>query len=213
MNDALLVLVGDPARSESTQWPLVDGSVLGRSPDAAISFDLAQLSRAHARFERTATGWAVVDLGSHNGTFIDGEPVTTEPRVLLEGDVLVFAGVLSLRFTDPLATPMAPRIGRLHGLWIDPDTDAVWVDARLLEPALSPRQLTLLRMLDAAQGEVVERAAIVETVWSDVAAEGVSDQAIDGLIKRLRARLHELDTAVGIDVVRGRGLRLQNPDI
>lgn len=212
MNDAALALVGT-AEEGATTWPLTDGAVLGRSPAADIPIDVGQLSRAHARFQHTPSGWTIVDLGSHNGTFVDGRPLGAEPCPLNDGDQIVFAGALTVRFVDLLATPMAPRIGRLHGLWIDPETSAVWVDAQRLDPPLSDRQLDLLRLLESADGELVDRGDIVAHVWRDVAADGVSDQAIDALIKRVRSRLSDLGDSTRIEVVRGRGLRLVNPQI
>lgn len=210
MNEAFLELVDD-TDSTTTRWPLIDGGVLGRSPDAAISLQVAEVSREHARFEQRPNGWWIVDLDSHNGTFVGGKAVGTEPLRLKSGDTIVLAGSVELRFVDVLATPMAPRIGRLHGLWIDPESRAVWVDAQRVDPPLSARQLDLLQMLYDAEGDVVDRPSVVAKVWEDVAAEGVSDEAVSALIKRLRGRLGDYETTLThIEVIRGRGLRFVN---
>jgi DNA-binding winged helix-turn-helix (wHTH) protein len=98
-------------------------------------------------------------------------------------------------------------------VWIDTETDAVWVDATRVEPPLSARQLALVKLLDANAGEVVSRTTIVDQVWADVAADGVSDEAVAALIKRLRSRLREGPTGVDyVDVIKGRGIRLRRPD-
>lgn len=210
MIDAYLELV-DGTDATATRWPLVDGSIIGRSASASISVAVPEMSREHARFERRPNGWRVVDLDSHNGTFVAGERVGAEPVRVTDGTEIVLAGAIAVRFIDVIATPMAPRIGRLSGLWIDPETDAVWVDAKRIEPPLSARQVDLLKLLYEADGEIVNRITVVDTVWSDVAAEGVSDEAVAALIKRLRGRLGEYETDLThIDVVRGRGLRLLN---
>ncbi|MEM7274069.1 MAG: FHA domain-containing protein [Actinomycetota bacterium] len=191
----------------------VDGPVvLGRVRESDITFDLPAVSRAHAEIGPRAGAWWVRDLGSRNGTFLNGAAIGADPVRIGEGDVIVLAGAVTLTFHDPAATPIAPRIGRLSGVWIDPESDAVWVDATRIEPPLSPRQLDLLRLLDTRVGEIVTRAEIVAIVWADAAASGVSDEAVTALIKRLRSRLRETPVPTDhLQVVKGRGVRLTRP--
>jgi pSer/pThr/pTyr-binding forkhead associated (FHA) protein len=51
--------------------------VLGRSGDVDIPLDDAGVSRRHAEIHVVDGRVRVVDLGSTNGTFVDGERVTT----------------------------------------------------------------------------------------------------------------------------------------
>ena len=143
-------------------------SVIGRAPDNEIPIDAAAVSRRHAAIRRTAHGYLLADLDSRNGTFVNGERLDGQPQPLRDGDEIVIAGVETLRFVDPLATPMAPAIGRLTGVWIDPDSRAVWVDAQPLEPPLSERQQILLELLAEHEDSLVDRQTIIETVWADV---------------------------------------------
>ena len=187
--------------------------VIGREADCDIAIAAQAISRRHARISRASHGWMLEDLDSSNGTFVNGERLETTAQPLRDGDEVVLAGRISLRFSDPQATPMAPAIGRLVGIWIDPDTSAVWVDAQPVEPPLSQRQQALLQLLADNYGEIVTRQVIVEQVWADVAAEGVSSEAIDALVKRLRNRIRPLELhGQWIDVQRGRGIRLIDPD-
>jgi DNA-binding winged helix-turn-helix (wHTH) protein len=58
----------------------------------------------------------------------------------------------------------------------------------------------------------VSRQELVSTVWGDEQSAGVSDQALDALIRRLRDRIADLDPSHQyIVTVRGHGLRLDNP--
>lgn len=52
-----------------------DLTVAGRHPDADIFLDDVTVSRKHAEFLRTASGFSVRDLGSMNGIFVAGERV------------------------------------------------------------------------------------------------------------------------------------------
>ncbi len=198
-----------PAFDGGRRWEITGPTVIGRSAVADVTLALPALSRQHVELVAVAGRLAVRDLGSRNGTAINGRPIGDEPVTLVDGDELVLGGSVALRFTDPMATPIRPRLGRLHGVWIDPDTDVVWLDARPLDPPLSPRQLALLRLLHDAEGDVVSRQRIVEAVWSDAEAEGVSDEAVAALIKRLRQRLADAGGTEQVEVVRHRGLRLR----
>ena len=65
----------------------LDGPLtIGRSPDCDVSLHDIQLSRRHCRLERTRDGWVISDLGSKNGTVIDGREV--DRHVLRPGEVI-----------------------------------------------------------------------------------------------------------------------------
>lgn len=207
---AFLEMVGSPGDSPG-RWELGARTAVGRTASGDVTVPLAEVSRHHATIERRTHGFVITDEGSRNGTFINGERLGDDARRLNDADEIVLGGVVTLKFVDDMATPMAPQIGRLHGIWIDPETSAVWLDAQRVEPPLSDRQLGLLRMLYDADGAVVTRQAIIEQVWSDVAAEGVTDQAVSALVKRTRGRLAEYESSVRhIEIVKTRGIRLRN---
>ena len=64
---------------------------VGRLPDASISLNDANVSRRHAEFRAQATSFVVVDLGSTNGTKVNGIRINGE-QVLNEGDIISFGG-------------------------------------------------------------------------------------------------------------------------
>jgi len=118
---------------------------------------------------------------------------------------------VTLRFRDPMSTPVVPRIGKLTGVWIDPDTEVVWVDAQPVEPPLTDRQFRLLRRLYHADGAVVSRADAIDATWPDADRSGVTDEALTALVKRTRKRLAEFERGdPTIEIVRHRGIRLRN---
>ena len=61
-----------------------------------------------------------------------------------------------------------------------------------------------------ADGAVCSRDQIVEVVWPGTDGIGVSEQAIDALVRRLRDRLAEVDDHNYIVTVRGHGFRMDN---
>jgi hypothetical protein len=63
-----------------------DATTVGRHPDADIFLDDVTVSRRHAELHRTAEGVLVRDLGSLNGSYVNGERV--DERVLTSGEEL-----------------------------------------------------------------------------------------------------------------------------
>jgi hypothetical protein len=183
--------------------------IIGRRPPADLVLSHALVSRRHARIvQRDWASW-IEDLGSRNGTFVNGRPVGATPARLEDGDMIVIAGAVSLTYHDPSATRAGPRLGKLAGVWIDEERGEVWVDAVQVEPPLSSAQLALLRLLYARLDQPVSHAEIIAAVWPDVDPAGVSKQALDGLIKRLRKRLRDASPEHDyIQVVRGYGRKL-----
>jgi len=57
---------------------------IGRASESDIIFPVGQVSRQHARIEWMGNGFALTDLGSHNGTFVNGEKI--DRRDLNYGD-------------------------------------------------------------------------------------------------------------------------------
>lgn len=63
-----------------------DQITVGRDPDSGVALaDDERASRFHAVFQRYPVGWAIRDLGSTNGTFVNGQSVVGE-RALRPGD-------------------------------------------------------------------------------------------------------------------------------
>lgn len=200
----------DRATGEAGRWLLdKEEFIIGRRPPADLILSHSLISRRHARIvQRDWASW-IEDLGSRNGTFVNGRPLGATPVRLEDGDLIVIAGAVSLTYHDPSATRAGPRLGKLTGVWIDEEYDVVWVDAVQVKPPLSPAQLALLRLLYARIGQPVSNAEIIAAVWPDVDPAGVSKQALDGLIKRLRKRLRDASPEHDyIQVVRGYGLKL-----
>jgi DNA-binding winged helix-turn-helix (wHTH) protein len=94
-----------PTRSVVSYWlawekvtiPLMEGeNIVGREPGVNVWFDLPSVSRRHARIFIRRDRVTIEDLGSKNGTFVRGKPLTS-PLDLGDGDELQI-GSLVMRF-------------------------------------------------------------------------------------------------------------------
>ncbi|WP_437747506.1 sigma 54-interacting transcriptional regulator [Sorangium sp. So ce302] len=84
---SLIVRAGDGA---ARVIDLTDGDVVavGRAPESTVCVDDARVSRNHARVARRGQTVALVDLGSRNGTSVNGAVVRGAERALAGGDVI-----------------------------------------------------------------------------------------------------------------------------
>lgn len=186
--------------------------VIGRESSCDVVIPNRQVSRFHARVTPTAGGMILEDLGSKNGTHHNGNPLSN-PVMLQDGDAMQISYVQEFLFFISDATmPLSDALGRTGRLVVEPKSRRVWVNQQQIVPSLSAQQFKLLALLYENQGQVISRMDLVTAVWGDEQAAGVSDQALDALIRRLRDRLSELDpNQTYIDTVRGHGVRLDNP--
>lgn len=203
---ALLIM---SAPTPGWQIPLAEVTRIGRDADNHIVLADRQVSRHHAVVRHTEQGYVLEDLQSKNGTFVRGRRVS-QPVRLEDGDELIIAARYKFHFVDADAT--APLVFEGRGLRIDTESMTVYVNGQPVQPPLSASQYELLLMLYQAMGHVVPREEIVSRVWAEDEAQGVSEEAIDALTRRLRLRLAEIDPDHNyIVTVRGYGYRLDNP--
>lgn len=111
----LQAISGAPAGQAMTLAP--PGGVVGRSGACRVVLvdDLA--SRQHAAFEPADGGWAVVDLGSTNGTQVNGRSIPPhQPVVLHTGDRVQIGGSV-FRITLIATATAPPAAARPAGPW------------------------------------------------------------------------------------------------
>jgi DNA-binding response OmpR family regulator len=203
-------LIMQEGQGAGQRWLLEKERVtIGRSVDCDIVLTERQVSRHHAQIRRTNSQYILEDLGSKNGTYVNGREVTG-PYVLQDGDEIQIALCVKLSFVAPEATaPLVFEREKRPGLHLDKERRGVFIRGQELSPPLSLAQYRLLELLYDAAGRVCSRDEIVEAVWPEASEEGVSDQAIDALIRRLRERIGEVDPDHQyIITVRGHGFRL-----
>jgi DNA-binding winged helix-turn-helix (wHTH) protein len=213
-NDRPILIIQDD-KNPTQHWPMPkDEVVIGRDEECDLTLAERQVSRQHIRLFREGDVYYVQDLDSKNGTWVNGLQLKGT-RELQDGDEIHIALVVRIRFigsgaTSPLTSQVpAYMLGRLR---LEPDTRRVFIGGAELNPPLSLPQYRLLELLYVNSGRICTRDHVIETVWPEAMGEGVSEQAIDALVRRLRDRLTELDPETQFIVtVRGHGFRLDNP--
>ena len=89
------LLIEDLAGQPGAHHRLGILTTIGRTPDNQVVVPVREVSRRHAEIVLTETGYVVKDLGSPNGTFVNGERIIEhrlqdEDRVAMGGQVFVF---------------------------------------------------------------------------------------------------------------------------
>ena len=207
---AMPTLIMQEGQGAGRSWPVEkERVIIGRSEDCDVVLAERQVSRHHAQIRRLDNQYVLEDLGSRNGTYVNGRQVI-EPHILQDGDEIQIALCVRLGFVGAEATaPLVFERGKRPGLYLDKERHVVLIGGRELDPPLSLAQYRLLELLYDRAGRVCGRDEIVEAVWPEASEEGVSDQAIDALVRRLRERMDEVDPGhQHIVTVRGHGFRL-----
>ena len=206
------VLVAREGQLAGQRWTIdSDEFLIGRGGECQIVLPERQVSRQHVRITRENGRYILHDLGSKNGTHLNGKQFEGSAP-LQDGDEISIALCVKLVFvgteaTIPLTFDPPTKEGNLV---IDEAQRAVFVNGVELSPPLSLAQFRLMELLYDADGAVVSRDEIVEVVWPGTDGLGVSEQAIDALVRRLRDRLAEVDDYNYVVTVRGHGFRLDN---
>lgn len=86
--------------SQGAEHPVEPGSTIGRE-GCDITLSDPDVSRRHAAVEMSNGGLSIEDLGSTNGTFVNGERITA-PRALRDGDEIQIGSTV-WRLRAPLA--------------------------------------------------------------------------------------------------------------
>lgn len=192
-----------------------DELLIGRGQHCDLYIADRRISREHSRITRDEDGnYYVEDLESRNGTFVNGERVEG-PRQLHEGDEIQIALCVRIQFVGNEATvPIdAEKMATAQkSLTLESRTRQVEINDEMVDPPLSLYQYRLLELLYEKRGGICTREEVVKAVWPDDFEAGVSEQAIDALVRRLRDRLADLEPDHQyIMTVRGHGFRLVQP--
>jgi DNA-binding response OmpR family regulator len=176
-------------------------TTIGRAVENDIVITSKRVSREHAQVQRQGRRMMLADLGSTNGTFLNGERLMA-PVELRDGDRVSIGNVV-LVFRDPESTYLETPF---PDLVVDTVAGIVRLDRQAV--ALSPKEFALLSYLYERRCQVCSKDEIGNAVWPEY-RDGVYDYQIENLVRRLRSRI-EPDPANPqlLLTERGRGYRL-----
>ena len=180
------------------------------------------ISRRHFRIRYIRPdGFAVEDLGSLNGTLVNGQSLLSgEWRFLRHGDVITPAGRAEFNIEVQLdqddatviVTHTTPRRAALPstGLHYDAVTDRFFVDGRPVpHTRLTALEHALLRHLVRNAGRVCTYDDLVEHVWGYQRYDETQNNTVAKTVSNLRKKLNDLSPEAGarhIRTVHGRGV-------
>ena len=200
---------------------------LGRSPHEDIGLDNPYVSNDHAEITYTDSGYTIRDLGSRNGTIVDGTRLDDRPCPLRGGEIIEFAegqviatfsvdrGTLTIpnaaRETPGVnpATPATTGSSAQHGLFVDVGAREVYVDGELVVPRCSKKQFDILILLYEKRGQACSKDEIASAGWPERLDGGVSDAEIGANMFRIRGRVEPDPGAPRfIETIPGYGYRM-----
>lgn len=164
---------------------------LGRGMGNDLVIQNPVVSREHAVLHLTPSGYAIQDLGSKNGTWVNGTRLGTSPQKLVHGDTILLGNVqvcLCFYVTDETITA-AQGQEALPGVSVDLAGREVWVQGQRVSPPLTNKEFDILTLLWQRRGQACSRDVLAAHGWPERETGDVGDAEIDQYIRRLRRRL------------------------
>jgi hypothetical protein len=164
------ILIKDPTGTERSVTVEPEGLTIGREPTCSIRVESPYVSRQHARIEQRGDDVVLVDLGSRNGSLLNGDRVEGE-ATLRAGDVIAIADVtlecLAEEGMDGTTRTFARRAMAPPRdlLIVDVQAYDVTVGGKKLERRLSAQEFELLAHLYKNRERVCQRQELGDAIW------------------------------------------------
>lgn len=155
----------------------------GRLPDCDVRLESAGVSREHAELTLERDGWHARDLGSRNGTLLNGQRI--DDTVVVEGDTLVLAGDVAIELLR-LGGPGAREVTGETAAAATPAAGAGAGGARAAAGG-GPFRREMWRLVPTGGvGEILPLRRPITTFGREPGAGGVVDHAS---VSRMHARV------------------------
>ncbi len=203
------VVVTQPGTAVRLVFECEGEAIAGREATCDIHLPHPLVSRRHARIAfAPGTGFTVEDLGSRNGTVVNGQ--TIDGPYAAEGSLAVGLGPFVLAIgvgTSDETWTAAAMQGNTPRTLLDTGKRQFHVDGSVVLEALSTHEFAFLNALFRSAPNVVSRTAAGDAVWG----EGQWDvYMLHNLVSRLRRRIGQQGSDDGVVVtVPGVGYRLE----
>lgn len=177
--------------------------LIGRAAECSVVVSVMRVSRRHAQIERRSDHYLLADLGSRNGTYVNGLRLLAPHRLRSEDRIGLGDGEALLRFVDPDATQVAEGVLRL-----DERSQSFYLSGVPLD--LAPMQYVLLRHLYQHAGEVCQRNSCALALWGRTYDDDLDRGALDTTVSDLRRAMRRVDPEADlIETRRGVGYLLR----
>ncbi|MEK7559021.1 MAG: helix-turn-helix domain-containing protein [Patescibacteria group bacterium] len=115
-------------------------------------------------------------------------------------------------FEEFISTLLRQDSGRAQQISFDQNTNEIKMGETALSDSLTSSEFKLLKFLLDNPDKLIEREEIIKAVWKDEkTTEGVTDQALDQLIFRLRKKIEvDPNNPVHLQTLKGKGIRFSN---
>ena len=178
-----------------------DSAIFGNSTGADILLDNQFISRRHFQIRKETDVFWITDLGSRNGTNVNGIDLTPNKEYILKHNdtVSLAQGNVILLFTEPLFTSEVTKLIEIPqlnpsshpqaetNLRVDSDSRKAYVQGSEVSN-LSRKQFDILEYLFSNKGKAVSRDQIANVGWPE-RPDDVSDSEIDQYIRQLRLKV------------------------
>jgi serine phosphatase RsbU (regulator of sigma subunit) len=166
-----------PAEGQPFMYELGgDSLVVGRSSKSDLSIADRSLSRRHARIFRSGEQWLIEDLGSRNGTRVNGTLIA-QPTALATGDLVAVSASVIAVGGPPVATPSAAPSLSTEGTILRAASDLI---------ADSERELAQPRAGDTGALEhAADHLRVLYDIHRALDASATLEQLLDGVLERV----------------------------
>lgn len=204
----------------------------GEKLDSKILEELLSLSAGHGKLTRISMDFVLSNKikGNLEKNLFESEKVKSvlleiwksltpeEQEILREKQTSPLLEKLGLvkegKVTIPLFDKFVEKQGKLisegsESIVYDSESKAIKKGGLLISDSLTSSEFKLLRFLIENSGKIIDRDEIINSVWGDLSStQGVSDQALDQLIFRVRKKIEEdPNNPNHIQTVKGRGFK------
>lgn len=170
---------------------------IGRSDTCAVVIPLPIVSRLHATIELQHGRYLIADVGSANGTFVNGQRLEDPYPLSTNDQIWIGSEEVAMLFYDPEETLVVARPQRIEPLQINEQAREVCVYGIACD--LSPLEYDLLLYLAHHPGTVCTRDACFLAVWGRPYDHAICEDALNACVTKLRRNLRAAAESVEQD--------------